>query len=51
MRAWEVDRFGYATDQESKTVRVYLQAGIGIFIFHRREISRVSGCQRQVQRA
>ena len=27
-----VDRFGYPTDQDSKTVKVYSQAGIGIFI-------------------
>ena len=43
-----VDRFGYP-DQNSKTVKVYAQAGIGIFIGEK--ISRVSGCQRQVQRA
>ena len=27
-----VDRFGYPTDQDSKTVKVYSQAGVGIFI-------------------
>ena len=27
-----VDRFGYPTDQDSETVKVYSQAGIGIFI-------------------
>ena len=27
-----VDRFGFPTDQDSKTVKVYLQARIGIFI-------------------
>ena len=27
-----VDRFGYPTDQNSKTVKVYSQAGVGIFI-------------------
>ena len=26
------DRFGYPTDQDSKTVKVYSQAGVGIFI-------------------
>ena len=34
-----VDRFGYPTDQDSKTVKVYSQAGIRIFI---REKSLVS---------
>ena len=27
-----VDRFGYLTDQDSKTVKVYSQAGVGISI-------------------
>ena len=27
-----VDRFGYPTDQDSKTAKVYSQAGVGIFI-------------------
>ena len=27
-----VDRNGYPTDQDSKTVKVYSQAGVGIFI-------------------
>ena len=27
-----VDRFGYPTDQDSKTVKIYSQAGVGIFI-------------------
>ena len=27
-----VDRFGYPTDQDSKTVKVYSQAGVGIYI-------------------
>ena len=27
-----VDRFAYSTDQDSKTVKVYLQTGVGIFI-------------------
>ena len=27
-----VDRFGYPIDQDSKTVKAYSQAGIGIFI-------------------
>ena len=27
-----VDRFGCPTDQDSKTVKVYSQAGVGIFI-------------------
>ena len=27
-----VDQFGYPEDQDSKTVKVYSQAGIGIFI-------------------
>ena len=44
-----VDRFGCPTDHDSKTVKVYSQAGMRDF--HRREISRVFGCQRQVQRA
>ena len=35
-----VDRFGHPTDQDSKTVKVYSQAGIGIFI--REKISLVS---------
>ena len=43
-----VDRFGYSTDQDSQTVKIYSQAGVGIFIG---ETTRVSGCQRQVQRA
>ena len=28
----DVDRFGYPPDQDSKTVKVYSQAGVGIFI-------------------
>ena len=27
-----VDRFGHPTDQHSKTVKIYSQAGVGIFI-------------------
>ena len=27
-----IDRFGYPTDQDSNTVKVYSQAGIGVFI-------------------
>ena len=33
MRVWGgVDRFGYPTDQDSKTVKVHSQARVGIFI-------------------
>ena len=49
MRAWEVSIvLGYPSDQDSKTVKAYSQAGLGIFI---EKISRVSRCQRQIQRA
>ena len=41
-----VDRFGYPTDQDSKTVKVYSQAGKGIFIGEKSLV-----CQRHVQRA
>ena len=44
-----VDRFGYPTDQDSKTVKSLL-AGKNRNL-HRRETTRVSGCQRQVHRA
>ena len=44
-----IDRCGFSTDQDSKTVKVYSQAGERIFIG--RKTTRVSGCQRQVERA
>ena len=34
-----VDRFGYPTDQDSKTVKIHSQAGVGIFIGEKRLVS------------
>ena len=44
-----VDRFGYPTNQESKTVKVYSQAGGRDLPW--RKNTCVLGCQRPVQRA